>query len=374
MKISTIAVATLVIAQFTISPFSYAQNNDLLRQLVVEAMPKDVGNKDVIADLMNPKVGPQFSENWSARNALRAVRDKLNPAQDCFSDTRPDGDPGNPQQDCTYVSGEINGRESASLMRVNLAEGALKYINRGREMDPRGEDNPLSSEEVTKTALELANLFGIPSDEIARQFVTASSIMATAAPENPQTGDKVIRKRMEMFATLPRCMPVAGQVISDCVPVFNSGMRMALNSQSLPSWTVASWPNFKMDEAADVLSQSEVVNLTVKALEQESTAQPFEAVQIFIAYVQNNQLTAADDTAHCPSDEADEKDPEPEVSGVPTQTPPNLAKDRMYVPAIVVYSKYQEYEEGSIKPESQTVSTGMTVRSFPLVKVQSSEC
>lgn len=323
--------------------------------MVQEAMPREVADSKVIADLMNPVIGPQLSKNFDIRNASRGLRDKLSPTPNCYLATRPDGDPDNPLTECTYRRGEPNGEGGAAMMKVDLGTGKLKYLNRDRDPDLSKEtDARLTPEQAMSGALQLAGFLGIPTDEVAKDFMTASDQMATGStPDNPKP-EFMIRSGVQVL--LPRCMPVRGEVINDCVPVFDSGLSTVMTDLG-PSWMNGRWTDFVLGGAQEIVAPDMLVMDTATVLAEQMQVGTVAGLKIFIAYVQQQEFSRRNGSEQCPPPQGDE-----EKVGVPA-----VQTGQHYLPAVVVYAEPQAPAEGQATTK-ETYSTGGLQYAIPLVK------
>lgn len=327
----TIVAALLACAM----PAAWAQGSPQeFLPLVKEYLNPDAGNVEVTVDLLNPKIGPQFSERWDVRNAFGVFRDKLAPSQECFLATRPGGDPDIPVEACEYTRGSASGDGSASLMRINLASGGLKYLNRGRNPDMEGPVK-VTEEDALEFALRSAELLGIPTGEMARDFIQTNRLRVAAG--SPQQ-EKPVVMDMEVQVTVPRCMPVEGQVIQDCVPVFNSGLRTTVVDGPALSWLKSEWTDFRLSRhILEPVPRDEVELRTAEALARNMTPGTVNRLMTFVSYVQLGDLGNGETQTACvPSNN--------EESGAST------AGTREFVPAVVVYA--EPNDPGELKPES----------------------
>lgn len=373
---NTIKILTLfALCSIIIAPGVAAQNPEEWFKLVDESLPPEVGDPDFTQDLMNPKIEPQLSENWDLRRAFAAFEDKLGPVRENFFATIPQGNPDEPVEDQMYVRGDPTGEFAASMMKFNLGEGLVKYMNRGRQPDANGPEQKVTPDEALGRAQEIAALVGIPMNELAPKANTqVRELFVTGAPNKGEVrADEVIRKRMEVLVMIPRCMQTEKV---ECVPVVNSGLRTALVDGSRgPSagWFRTNWPDFKIAKVSEMNSRSAVVGEISRIMAEKAEFGSIQKLIIEVAYAQNQELAGENGSINCPStaEGADEPGPEDPQSAA-LEPPPGVQIARQFLPAVLVYALPVEFDE--VDPKQGTFSTGIHVFSVPLVKAPPAEC
>lgn len=351
MKRNT-ALATLLAGAI---PAAWAQGAaEAWLPAVQEQLNPDAGNPDVVADLLQPAVDPQFSQNWNVARAQQALRDRLAPSKECFLDRRPQGDPDLPVEACTYTRGVPTGEGDAAMMRVNLGSGELKYINRGRNPAP-GQAVKLDEEAAQEYVMKTAGMLGIPSAEMARDYVQTNRLQIRGG--YPDQGADPLVLDQEVQVTIPRCMPVAGKLISDCVPVFNSGLRTTVVDGPVMSWMKSTWTDFHLSRLiGPALDRREVELRTAQALARDMTPGTASRLMSFISYAQVQDIGNGEAGTTCAPGNTKED-----------EQAADTALGREYLPAVVVYAV--PHDPGELKDENDPPpqSTGGYQFTIPLV-------
>ena len=376
----------LALFLLVVSSAAHSQDPGTIKEweaFVAKFIPEVIRDPAAINDLLgaaNP--GTPFSEVFDPTGAQKVFFDKVIAQQECFFETLPNGEL--PQEECSSIRGSPLGPDSASQMVYNHAEGSVRYMNRGRDPNPAIAAK-LSREDAAKALNEMSKALGIPPQEMGEIQVkdlmaaggSAGKVGATqsAAPEFSQ--------RIGVFGIIPRCMPVGGQVIKDCIPVADGGIRAAMvdggrrEPAVVTAWYEARYNKFEIPAKLRPLELNEVITRIAEKLSREAALGSYSELQIKVTYATNAELGGQSGDLNCPPDEADEKDPEPTAVNATTElSPPNLMNDRSYLPAVQVFALPVGWESSNtIDPNKlNSYSSGIAVFSVPLADDPSSEC
>lgn len=377
---------TLALFLLVVSSAAHSQDPgsiDEWRAFVAKFIPEEIRDPAAMNDLLvAARPGIPFSEAFDPTNAQKVFFDKVIAQQECFFETKPNGEL--PQEECSGIRGSPLGPDSASLMVYNLAEGSVRYMNRGRDPNPAIVAK-LSQESAAKALNEMSKALGIPPQEMGEIQVkdlmvaggSAGKVGATqgVAPEFSQ--------RIGVFGIIPRCMPVEGQVIKDCIPVVDGGIRAAMvdggrrEPAEVTAWYEARYNKFEIPANLRPIEPEVVITRIAEKLSREAILGSYSELQIKVTYATNAELGGQSGDTHCPPDEADEKDPEPTAVNATTElSSPNLMADLSYLPAVQVFALPVGWELSStIDPDKfNSLSTGIAVYSVPLAEDPLSEC
>ena len=329
---------------------------------------------DVIQDMLSSaKPGRAFSEAFNPLKAQQAIIDKVVAQQECYFDTKPNGEL--PQEECSNMRGSPLGADSASLMVYNLGDGSVRYMNRGR--DPKSTvQAKLSVEEAADALKKMSSELGVPPEELGRLqmrelFVAGADSKLSGAPEFEQ--------RVGVFGLISRCMPVLGEVLEDCIPVVDGGIRAAMvdggrrEPAVVTAWYEARYNSFEIPTEVKPLSEDAVITRIAEKLSREAQLGSYDQLDIQVAYATNAELGGQAGDTHCPPDEPDEDDARPSVVRAQSS---DLRSDRSYLPAVQVFAYPQGWDESpTIDPDKlNSLSTGISVFSVALAEGASGEC
>jgi len=377
---------TLALFLLVVSSAAHSQDPNSIKDwevFVARFIPEVIKDPAAMNDLLvAASPGTPFSEVFDPTGAQKVFFDKVIAEKECFFEIQPNGEL--PQDECSNTRGSPLGPDAASQMVYNLAEGSVRYMNRGRDPNPAIAAK-LSLKDADDALNEMSKALGIPPQELGETQVkdlmvagsSAGKVGATqgAAPEFSQ--------RIGVFGIIPRCIPVVGQVIKGCVPVADGGIRAAMvdggrrEPAVVTAWYEARYNKFEIPAKLRPLEPNVVITRIAEKLSREAVFGSYSRLEIEVIYATNAELGGQSGGLHCPPDEADEKDPEPTaVNAVTELSSPNLMADRRYLPAVQVFALPVGWESSStiVPDELNSLSTGIAVYSFPLAEDPSSEC
>lgn len=376
MKKSRYTVLAVLLLAAT-SPNVHSQDPETVQEwkaFITEGKFMPDISPEVIRDMLGAaKPGRSFSEVFDPLKAQQVFFDKVVAQQECFFETKPNGEL--PQEECSNTRGSPLGPESASLMVYNVDAGSVRYMNRGR--DPKAaEPAKLTVDQAAEALKTMSIELGVPPEELGR-LQMRELIVAGADSEKP--GAPEFEQRTGVFGLISRCMPVQGEVLIDCIPVVDGGIRAAMvdggrrEPPVVTAWYEARYNKFEILAGVKPLTQDEVVTKIAEKLSREAVLGSYDLLEIKVTYATNAELAGQSGDTHCPPDEPDEEDAIPSaVEALPS----NLLTDRSYLPAVQVFALPQGWDESrTIDPDKlNSLSTGISVFSVALAQGESGEC
>jgi hypothetical protein len=364
----------LIVMLLGVVPTTFSAEQDVAewQSMVAKQLPKEIGDRRVTSALMKPKVGRSFSRTLSFGGLSRALgnTDLQNARRRGKKSQALSGLRG-PER--AFVSGDIDGRGPAAILRINPVEGKVRYSNRSLEMNHEDPASQLTNEDAISMALELAKIMRFPEVEIGREFTRANpSMIASGGTE----GGQLEVKQMETLVTVPRCMQVRDIPRMKCVPVVGSGLRIAFSDPSIASpshqnhanlrkdalkqppitWLKANWPDFRLVRTRTLLSRNDVVERVARFLAKQGSPSSIDRLEFVIAYASSEELTGQEGLGLCPDETENSVDDEH-----------RRQRPIAFAPSVLVYAIATE--ENNIEKRSENFSSGVSVFSVPLVNI-----
>jgi hypothetical protein len=377
----------LAIALLGISSTVHSQENNIREweAFVGKFIPDEITNSAAINDLLvAAKPGKPFSETFNTNRAQVVFVDKVTLEKHCFLETLPNGEL--PQEECNSSKGSPLGEAPASVLSYNVGDGSVRYMNRGREPQAAVAAK-LTQKSAADALVKMSQELGIPAQELGQVQVKDLIVAGSPAEQGNLTAIQgkapQFEQRVGVFGIIPRCMPVAGQIIKTCVPVVDGGIRSALvdggrrEPAIVSAWYQARFNTFEIPAGLKPLSSQDVVSKIADKLNREANLGSLDQLQIKLVYATNAELGGQAGDVHCAPDEADEEDAAPFATTTAANLlPANVMSDRSYLPAVQVFALPKGWNSSlTIDPDKiNSLSSGIAVFTVALAQGDSSQC
>ena len=285
-KLAMTLILTLLIA----APAVPQTTDDNLPQLIEAAVPKDVGNPDIMRRLLNPMLGPQLSRSFQAKNLEKAVDDKL-PPDPCCKDSL----------ECTIQN------DRGSALRIDLTRGKVRYSNLERSRNKQATSQP--PDPAIEMARRTAAAIGIPQAELSKPDFRYLRVTGANAQQRDTRG---MSFRAEGHVRFSR--QIGG------FPVAFSKFFAAVDSKGQIARAYARWPDFALTPGLrleQMLSRQQVVMSILEELRPALRPGTTRRIVANIVYAPVNLLDVGETTDEQPPDPALPPDPDHAISFSP---------------------------------------------------------
>ena len=256
--------ATLILLLISAAAGAQERPCEATARMVVEAVPKSIGDVDTMKKLLAPEIGPQLSATLNPKAAAAVFRDEeLKPEARCGPLRK-----GDHHFECRY-----NGKNSA--LKVELERGRVTYLNRDRS-EKKGMTRVADTAAVS-LARKAAETIGVPMRELGPRAdirvlrVTAASGEDGAIKGEPGGSEVHVRYQRR---------------IGD-VPVAFSRYHAAIDSRGNIARMHVRWPDFRLVrglDAANALPREAVVGRVLGDIDRDNRCGSLSGVTAKVVY------------------------------------------------------------------------------------------